>query len=43
VAGLLYFGYSLIMSLIFFAMTGTIGYYACYWFVRKIYSSERLS
>jgi len=35
---LLYFGYSLIMALFFFVLTGTIGYYACFYFVRKIYS-----
>lgn len=35
----LYFGYSIIMCLWFFVLTGTIGYYACYFFVRKIYSS----
>jgi transmembrane 9 superfamily member 2/4 len=40
-AALLYFGYSFIMSVIFFVMTGTIGYYSCYWFVRKIYSSVK--
>ncbi|XP_078544745.1 transmembrane 9 superfamily member 2-like [Lissotriton helveticus] len=34
----LYFGYTLIMVLIFFLFTGTIGFFACYWFVRKIYS-----
>jgi len=39
VSGLLYFGYTLIMSIAFFVLTGTIGFYACYYFVRKIYSS----
>eukprot|EP01133_Synstelium_polycarpum_P002611 gene2611-2999_t len=37
---LLYFGYSLIMSLALFVLTGSIGYYSCYFFVRKIYSSS---
>ena len=37
-SALLYFGYTLIMTLIFFVLTGTIGFYACYFFVRKIYS-----
>ncbi|XP_040261937.1 transmembrane 9 superfamily member 2-like [Bufo bufo] len=35
---ILYFGYTMIMVLIFFLFTGTIGFFACYWFVRKIYS-----
>jgi len=39
IPGVLYFGYSFIMCFAFFVMTGTIGYYACYFFVRKIYSS----
>jgi hypothetical protein len=39
VSGLLYFGYTLIIAIAFFVLTGTIGFYACYYFVRKIYSS----
>eukprot|EP00026_Physarum_polycephalum_P004257 Phypoly_transcript_04274.p1 GENE.Phypoly_transcript_04274~~Phypoly_transcript_04274.p1 ORF type:complete len:650 (+),score=111.27 Phypoly_transcript_04274:187-2136(+) len=39
VSGLLYFGYTLIMTIAFFVLTGTIGFYACLFFVRKIYSS----
>ncbi|XP_078470234.1 transmembrane 9 superfamily member 2-like [Lampetra fluviatilis] len=35
---ILYFGYTLIMVLLFFLFTGTIGFFACFWFVRKIYS-----
>jgi len=42
VSGLLYFGYTLIMSLSFFVLTGAIGFYACYFFVRKIYSSIKV-
>lgn len=34
----LYFGYTLIMTFLFFLFTGTIGFFACFWFVRKIYS-----
>jgi len=34
----LYFGYTLIMSFVFFIFSGTIGFLACFWFVRKIYS-----
>ncbi|KAL2087579.1 hypothetical protein ACEWY4_016407 [Coilia grayii] len=35
---ILYFGYTTIMALIFFLFTGTIGFFACFWFVTKIYS-----
>lgn len=35
---ILYFGYTLIMVFLFFLMTGTIGFMACFWFIRKIYS-----
>lgn len=34
----LYFGYTLIMTFLFFLFTGTVGFFACFWFVRKIYS-----
>nr|CAD7455405.1 unnamed protein product [Timema tahoe] len=34
----LYFGYTLIMVFLFFLLTGAIGFFACFWFVRKIYS-----
>jgi len=42
VSGLLYFGYTLIMALAFFVLTGTIGFYACFMFVRKIYSQVKV-
>ncbi|XP_054453697.1 transmembrane 9 superfamily member 2 isoform X2 [Anoplopoma fimbria] len=35
---ILYFGYTMIMVLIFFLFTGTIGFFASFWFVNKIYS-----
>lgn len=38
VSTLLYFGYTIIMVFLFFLLTGTIGFCACFWFVRKIYS-----
>lgn len=38
VSTLLYFGYTVIMVFLFFLLTGTIGFVACFWFVRKIYS-----
>ncbi|XP_036320502.1 transmembrane 9 superfamily member 2 [Rhagoletis pomonella] len=34
----LYFGYTCIMVFLFFLLTGTIGFVACFFFVRKIYS-----
>lgn len=34
----LYFGYMLIVVFLFFLLTGTIGFFACFWFVTKIYS-----
>lgn len=38
VSTLLYFGYTLIMVFLFFLLTGTVGFFACFWFTRKIYS-----
>lgn len=34
----LYFGYTGIMVFLFFLLTGSIGFFACFWFIRKIYS-----
>ncbi|KAH6817447.1 Endomembrane protein 70 protein family [Perilla frutescens var. frutescens] len=42
VSGVLYFGYMLIGSYAFFVLTGTIGFYACFWFTRLIYSSVKI-
>lgn len=39
---LLYFGYTGIMVLTFWLLTGTIGFYAAYFFVRKIYSAVKI-
>ncbi|KAJ3102717.1 hypothetical protein HDU97_000330 [Phlyctochytrium planicorne] len=38
----LYFGWTFVMSLVFFVLTGTIGFVACFYFVRKIYSSIKI-
>jgi transmembrane 9 superfamily protein 2/4 len=38
----MYFGYMFIVSYSFFCLTGTIGFYACYIFVRKIYSAVKI-
>ncbi|KAF2898668.1 hypothetical protein ILUMI_07502 [Ignelater luminosus] len=37
-SGFLYFGYTLIMVFLFNLLTGSIGFFACFWFIRKIYS-----
>lgn len=42
VSGMLYFGYMLIASYAFFVVTGTIGFYACLWFTRLVYSSVKI-
>ncbi|KAB7507772.1 Transmembrane 9 superfamily member 2 [Armadillidium nasatum] len=38
VSTMLYFGYTFIMVFLVFLLTGAIGFCACLWFVRKIYS-----
>ncbi|XP_025316676.3 transmembrane 9 superfamily member 2-like [Canis lupus dingo] len=35
---ILYFGYMMVMVLIFFLFTGTTGFFSCFWFLIKIYS-----
>jgi transmembrane 9 superfamily protein 2/4 len=42
VSGVLYFGYMFIISLGFFLLTGTIGFYACFLFVRTIYAAVKI-
>lgn len=42
VSTLLYFGYTSIMVFLFFLLTGTVGFFACFWFVRCIYSSVKV-
>ncbi|KAL1918138.1 uncharacterized protein VTP21DRAFT_3404 [Calcarisporiella thermophila] len=39
---ILYFGWSFTFVLIFFVLTGTIGFFACLIFVRKIYGSIKI-
>ncbi|TPX36648.1 hypothetical protein SmJEL517_g01326 [Synchytrium microbalum] len=41
-SGVLYFGWSLIMSGGFVIMTGTVGYLACLYFTRKIFGSIKV-
>jgi len=42
VSTMLYFGYMGIAALIFFLLTGTIGFYACYFFVWKIFGAIKV-
>ncbi|XP_063967013.1 transmembrane 9 superfamily member 2-like [Lytechinus pictus] len=38
----LYFGYTAIMVILFFLFCGTMGFFACFWFVTKIYGSVKV-
>lgn len=38
ISAVVYFGYTLIMTMLFFVLTGAIGFYSCLFFVRQIYS-----
>ena len=42
VSGLLFFGYMFLVCVAFFVLTGTIGYFACFLFVTKIYASIKI-
>jgi transmembrane 9 superfamily member 2/4 len=42
VAALIYFGYSFIMSFMFFILTGSIGFLSCWWFVSKIFGNVKV-
>mmetsp|Transcript_55668 Transcript_55668/g.136642 ORF Transcript_55668/g.136642 Transcript_55668/m.136642 type:complete len:223 (+) Transcript_55668:1-669(+) len=42
VTSLIFFGYMGIISLAFALMTGSIGFWSSYWFVRRIYASIRI-
>lgn len=41
-SAILYFGYMLIMTTGVVLFTGTIGFFACFWFVTKIYSAVKV-
>eukprot|EP00163_Fabomonas_tropica_P010409 TRINITY_DN2052_c0_g1_i2.p1 TRINITY_DN2052_c0_g1~~TRINITY_DN2052_c0_g1_i2.p1 ORF type:complete len:640 (-),score=176.39 TRINITY_DN2052_c0_g1_i2:231-2150(-) len=41
-SAMMYFGYMGIATLGFFLVTGCIGFYSCFWFVRKIYGSIKV-
>ena len=38
----MYFGYMFIVSYSFFCLTGTIGFFACLMFCKKIYSAVKI-
>ncbi|XP_063003525.1 transmembrane 9 superfamily member 4 [Elgaria multicarinata webbii] len=42
IPSLLYFGYTALMVLSFWLLTGSIGFYAAYMFVRKIYAAVKI-
>uniref|UniRef100_A0A8C2FYX5 Transmembrane 9 superfamily member n=1 Tax=Cyprinus carpio TaxID=7962 RepID=A0A8C2FYX5_CYPCA len=42
IPSLLYFGYTTLMVLSFWLLTGTIGFYAAYVFIRKIYAAVKI-
>merc|ERR1711998_589740 len=42
VSGMMYFGYMFIVSIIFFVLTGTVGFYSTFWFVRTIYAAVKV-
>ncbi|ROV95256.1 hypothetical protein VPNG_08951 [Cytospora leucostoma] len=42
VGSMLYIGYSALISFLFFILTGSIGFFSSWWFVRKIYSSIKI-
>jgi len=42
VSAIIYFANMWLAALMFFLLTGTIGFYACYWFVFKIFSSIKV-
>ena len=42
VSSAIYFGYMFVIALAFFLLTGCIGFWACFWFVRKIYGAIKV-
>lgn len=41
-SSIVYFGWSVIISILIMIVTGTIGFYSCFMFVRKIYSTVKI-
>jgi hypothetical protein len=42
VSSAIYFGYMLIIALAFAILTGSIGFYSCFWFTRRIYAAIKV-
>ncbi|XP_041357103.1 transmembrane 9 superfamily member 4-like [Gigantopelta aegis] len=42
IPSLLYLGYTMLIVITFWILTGTIGFYAAYWFIRKIYGAVKI-
>ncbi|XP_011224134.1 transmembrane 9 superfamily member 2 isoform X1 [Ailuropoda melanoleuca] len=42
-SSILYFGYTMVLVLIFFLFTGTIGFFSCFWFITKIYGAVKVN
>ena len=42
VSSILYFAYMGMFSALFFLFTGTVGFYSCLWFVRRIYGAVKV-
>ncbi|CAM9576671.1 unnamed protein product [Phaeothamnion confervicola] len=42
VSSMLYFGYTAIICLSFFLVTGTVGFFSCYWFISTIMGSIKV-
>jgi len=41
-SNVVYLGYSAIIGFLMFVLTGTIGWFACWAFVRRVYSSIKI-
>ncbi|XP_005089168.1 transmembrane 9 superfamily member 4 isoform X1 [Aplysia californica] len=39
---LLYFGYTFVIVFTFWTLTGTVGFFAAYWFIRRIYGAIKI-
>lgn len=42
VSAILYFGYMAMISVTFFFLIGTVGYFSCFYFIKKIYGSIKV-
>ena len=42
ISSAIYFGYMVIIALAFALLTGSIGFWSCFWFVRRIYAAIKV-